>query len=254
MKQRSLSVSCLALVLTLACVAPYGYVLFQSFFRDGGLTLWGYFQVFLNETQYLARFWTSLGLTSLIALAQLLVSLLAGFGFAKCNFPGKKAIFFVLMILMILPLQVTLVPNYLMLDQLGLLDTYYALVLPAIFVPLGTFIMTRSFQSVPKEVVEAARLDGCTTLGGDLPHHRAHEQKRPGVYPAPLLPGRVEHGGAAHGVPQGLFHVPYLGGTRRHAAHRGGGADGLLHSGGATAAVPLRLLQPGAGGGHRAGR
>ena len=158
MKQRSLSVSCLALVLTLACVAPYGYVLFQSFFRDGGLTLWGYFQVFLNETQYLARFWTSLGLTSLIALAQLLVSLLAGFGFAKCNFPGKKAIFFVLMILMILPLQVTLVPNYLMLDQLGLLDTYYALVLPAIFVPLGTFIMTRSFQSVPKEVVEAARL------------------------------------------------------------------------------------------------
>ena len=165
MKQRSLSVSCLALVLTLACVAPYGYVLFKSFFRDGGLTLWGYFQVFLNETQYLARFWTSLGLTSLIALAQLLVSLLAGFGFAKCNFPGKKAIFFVLMILMILPLQVTLVPNYLMLDQLGLLDTYYALVLPAIFVPLGTFIMTRSFQSVPKEVVEAARLDGCTTLG-----------------------------------------------------------------------------------------
>lgn len=61
-------------------------------------------------------------------------------------------------------LQVTLVPNYIMLDKLGLLDTYYALVLPMIFVPLGTFIMTQSFQAVPNEIIEAARLDGCGTL------------------------------------------------------------------------------------------
>ena len=51
-----------------------------------------------------------------------------------------------------------------MLDRLGLLDTYYALVLPMIFVPLGTFIMTQSFQAVPNEIIEAARLDGCGTL------------------------------------------------------------------------------------------
>lgn len=155
----------LALILTVLCVTPYLYVLLKSFLRGDSFTLWGYFQVFLNETQYLRRFWTSLGLTALIAAAQLLVSVLAGFGFAKCNFLEKKAIFFCLMILMIMPLQVTLVPNYLMLDEMGLLDTYWALVLPSIFVPLGTFIMTRSFQSVPKEVVEAARLDGCGTLG-----------------------------------------------------------------------------------------
>lgn len=72
--------------------------------------------------------------------------------------------FFALLILMIMPLQVTLVPNYIILDEMGLLDTYYALILPAIFVPLGTFIMTQSFKSVPNEVIEAAKLDGCNTM------------------------------------------------------------------------------------------
>lgn len=52
-----------------------------------------------------------------------------------------------------------------MLEELRLLNTYYALALPAIFVPLGTFIMTRSFKSVTNDVIEAARLDGCGTLG-----------------------------------------------------------------------------------------
>ena len=90
--------------------------------------------------------------------------LFRSYGFAKCRFPGKNVLFFLLMVLMIMPLQVTLVPNYIMLDKLGLLDTYYALVLPMIFVPLGTFIMTQSFQAVPNEIIEAARLDGCGTL------------------------------------------------------------------------------------------
>ena len=57
---------------------------------------------------------------------QLISSLLAGYGFAKCNFPGKNVLFFTLIMLMIMPLQVTLVPNYIVLDEMGLLDTYYA--------------------------------------------------------------------------------------------------------------------------------
>ena len=96
---------------------------------------------------------------------QVTVSTLAGYGFAKCSFPGKKILFFLLMVLMIMPLQVTLVPNFIILDGLKLLNTYYALALPMIFVPLGTFIMTQSFRSVPDEIIEAARLDGCGTIG-----------------------------------------------------------------------------------------
>ena len=69
-----------------------------------------------------------------------------------------------LLMLMMMPLQVTLVPNYIVLDEMGLLDTYYALVLPAIFVPLGTFIMTQSFRAIPDEIIDAAKLDGCGTF------------------------------------------------------------------------------------------
>lgn len=157
--------SLLAVLLTLLCVLPYLYVFLMSFLGETGFTLEFYYEVFLSEKQYLVRFWKSLALSLIIAACQLIVSTLAGYGFAKCKFPGKNSISFLLMILMIMPLQVTLVPNYLMLEELGLLNTYYALALPAIFVPLGTFIMTRSFKSVTNDVIEAARLDGCGTLG-----------------------------------------------------------------------------------------
>lgn len=153
------------IILVLFCVLPYLYILSRSFLSaDGSVTLDYYYDVFLSETQYLHRFWKSLMLATVIAVCQVIVSVLAGFGFAKCKFPGRNVIFFSLMILMIMPLQVTLVPNYLMLEKMELLDTYYALALPAIFVPLGTFIMTQSFKSVSNDVIDAARLDGCGTL------------------------------------------------------------------------------------------
>lgn len=166
MKTSSRLTSVLALLLSIVCIVPFLYVFLRSFLHaQEGLTLQYYYNVFLAETQYLFRFWKSLALAAVIALGQLAVSTLAGYGFAKCRFPGKSVLFFLLMVLMIMPLQVTLVPNYLMLDKLGLLDTYCALVLPAIFIPLGTFIMTRSFRSVSNDIIEAARLDGCGTLG-----------------------------------------------------------------------------------------
>ncbi len=157
--------SAAALILTAACVVPYVYIIGRSFLGTEGLTLEYYYVVFLSQSQYLVRFWRSLALSLVIAAAQVLISTLAGYSFAKYDFPGKNGIFFAMMVLMIMPLQVTLVPNYLVLDDLGLLNTVYSLALPAFFIPLGTFIMTQSFQSVPNEIIEAARLDGCGTLG-----------------------------------------------------------------------------------------
>ena len=65
---------------------------------------------------------------------------------------------------MVLPLQVTLVPNFRILGTLNLLDTQWALMLPALFAPLGTFLMTQSFRAVPDEILEAAQLDGASTF------------------------------------------------------------------------------------------
>lgn len=165
MKKKTIGATTLTLCLTLLCLIPYVYIFFTSFFTSTGVGFSAYYEVFLAENQYLLRFWKSLALSLVIAVAQLFVSTLAGYGFAKSKFPGKDALFFLLMVMMILPLQVTLVPNYLMLKELNLLNTVYALALPAIFIPLGTFIMTRSFQSVPNAIIEAARLDGCNSLG-----------------------------------------------------------------------------------------
>ena len=99
-----------------------------------------------------------------IAAGQLLISVFAGFGFAKYKFPGRNFLFFLLMILMTLPVQVTLVPDFIMLGYMNLLNTYAALILPSIIVPLGTFILTQSFKSVPDTVLDAAMLDGCGVL------------------------------------------------------------------------------------------
>lgn len=163
MKKRHPLASVAAILLTLMCVLPFLYVFWEGFIGADGFTLDYYYQVFLAQSQYLLRFWKSLLLSLCIALGQLLVSILAGYGFAKCRFPGKNVLFFLLMIMMIMPLQVTLVPNYLMLSEMGLLDTYCALALPAIFISLGAFIMTQSFQAVPNDIIDAAKLDGCST-------------------------------------------------------------------------------------------
>lgn len=165
MKKKTIGATTLTTFLSLLCVLPYVYVFFTSFFTSNGVGLGAYYEVYFAENQYLLRFWKSLALSLVIAVVQVFISTLAGYGFAKSKFPGKDALFFLLMVMMILPLQVTLVPNYLMLKELNLLNTVYALALPAIFIPLGTFIMTRSFQSVPNSIIEAARLDGCTPLG-----------------------------------------------------------------------------------------
>lgn len=166
MKKRTSLYGAVSAVLAAVCLLPFGYLIVKSFRTDGGAwTLGNYYQVYLAQQQYLLRFWKSLALAVSIAAVQTVISALAGFGFAKCRFPMRRTLFFLLMVLMILPLQVTLVPNYMMLDTMGLLDTYYALALPAMLVPLGTFIMTQSFQAIPGEILEAARLDGCSTLG-----------------------------------------------------------------------------------------
>jgi len=163
-KQKSLWAVFVSLFLCAVCVVPFVYVLLTAAVREGQLSLLAYYQVFLGQTEFLLRFWKSLFLSVCIAAVQVAVSTLAGYGFAKFRFPGKNILFFILMVLMILPLQVTLMPNYLILESMGLMGSYLSLALPAIFVPLGTFIMTQSFRAVPDSVVEAARLDGCNTL------------------------------------------------------------------------------------------
>ena len=161
MKQLSYLVGALVAAVSLL---PFCFLFLRSFW-DGGVTLQPYYDVFQSTSRYLDSFWRSLGLTCTVAAGQLVVSVPAGFCFAKRSFPGKRILAFLLVALLVLPVQVTLVPNYLMLKNLGLLNTYAALILPALFAPLGTFLLGQSFRSIPNALLDAARLDGCGTIG-----------------------------------------------------------------------------------------
>lgn len=161
MKQLSYLVGALVAAVSLL---PFCFLFLRSFW-DGGVTLQPYYDVFLSTSRYLDSFWRSLGLTCTVAAGQLMVSVPAGFCFAKRSFPGKRILAFLLVALLVLPVQVTLVPNYLMLKNLGLLNTYAALILPALFAPFGTFLLGQSFRSIPNALLDAARLDGCGTIG-----------------------------------------------------------------------------------------
>lgn len=165
MKRKTYFAQMISALLVLLCASPFLYILQRSFMDlSGSFSLHAYYQAFWGTSQYLLRFWKSMAMSICIAAGQTLCAVLAGFGFAKFQFPWKRTCFFALTVLMILPLQVTLIPNYMILSQLGMLGTYAALILPAIFAPLGTFLMVRTFRSVPDEILEASRLDGCNTM------------------------------------------------------------------------------------------
>lgn len=123
-----------------------------------------YKAVLIENSDYLMKFWNSVILTVPITVFQILVAILTSYGFSR--YPGKikGVIFFAYIILMIMPYQVTLVPNYLVADKFGLLNTRWAIVLPAIFSPFSIYLLTKVMRRIPISYVEAAKLDGASEL------------------------------------------------------------------------------------------
>ena len=121
-----------------------------------------YKSVLLKSPDYLLKFWNSVILTVPITVFQLLVAIFTAYGFSR--YPGKikTIIFFVYIILMIMPYQVTVVPNYLVAQKFGLLDSPLAVILPGIFSPFSIFLLTKVMRRIPISYVEAAKLDGAS--------------------------------------------------------------------------------------------
>lgn len=124
----------------------------------------GYLEVFLYTPAYLMKFWKSMLLSTVILTGQLVISCLGGYGFAKFSFRGKNVIFFFVIILMMMPLQVTLVPNYIVFERLGLIGSYASVILPGVFSTFGVFLLTQFFSSIPNSIIEAAKLDGANQI------------------------------------------------------------------------------------------
>ncbi len=155
MKKRHWLPSSLILLLTASVVFPVGYLIFAALSRPEGLR-----QMLLTEPFTLYRFWKSLALCVIVVFLHGVISCMGGFAFAKLRFRWRRGLYFALVVLMMMPVQVTLVPSYIILDRMGLLDTWAALALPAIFSPFGTVLMAQVFRSVPTDILDAARVDG----------------------------------------------------------------------------------------------
>ena len=119
-----------------------------------------YGTVLLKTPDYLFKFWNSVILVVPIVIFQLAVALLAAFGFARWRGRVRELVFFAYIVLMLMPYQVTLVPNYLVSDWLGILKTRWAVWLPAIASPFSVFLLTKYMRRIPASYQEAAQLDG----------------------------------------------------------------------------------------------
>ncbi len=119
-----------------------------------------YITVLLKSPEYLLKFWNSVILVGPIVFFQLFVAALASYGFTRYRGRIREIIFFAYIILMLMPYQVTLVPNYLVAGWLNTIDTYWSIWLPGIFSPFAVFLLTKFMRRIPTSVIEAAEIDG----------------------------------------------------------------------------------------------
>ena len=124
------------------------------------VTLEQYKTVLLKSPDYLLKFWNSVILVVPIVVFQLLVALFAAYGFTRYRGRIREIIFFAYIILMLMPYQVTLVPNFLVSKWLNLIDTNWAIWLPGIFSPFAVFLLTKYMRRIPYGILEAAKVDG----------------------------------------------------------------------------------------------
>jgi sn-glycerol 3-phosphate transport system permease protein len=106
----------------------------------------------------------SLWIATSIAVLQAALAMLAGYAFARLRFWGRDALFYVVLACMMIPAQVRFVSVFLMLDEVNLVNTYTAQILPHAVSGLGTFLMRQAFLAIPQDVIDAARIDGAGTL------------------------------------------------------------------------------------------
>lgn len=121
-----------------------------------------YESVLFKNSEYLLKFWNSVILVVPITVFRLVVAVFAAYGFSRSTGRIKELIFFSYIILMLMPYQVTLVPNFLVADKFGLLNTRWSVILPGIFSPFSVFLLTKVMKRIPSSYIEAAKLDGAS--------------------------------------------------------------------------------------------
>lgn len=166
------------LLVGLTMIAPFLWMLSSSFkilsdvykfpmeWVSKNMTFNNYKHVLFEQNPPFALYYfNSIKVTTLCVIGDLVTSSLAGYAFARLKFKGRDVIFLVYLAAMMIPFQVTMVPLFMMFKWMGIYNTHWAIILPKLFTPLGTFLMRQYFMSLPNELIEAGRIDGESEFG-----------------------------------------------------------------------------------------
>jgi len=121
-----------------------------------------YITVLFRSPEYLLKFWNSVILVIPIVILQVGIASFAAYSFTRYKSKLKNLIFFFYIVLMLMPYQVTIVPNYLVADWLGILGSRWAVIFPGAFAPFSVFLLTKFMRRIPSVLIEAAKLDGAS--------------------------------------------------------------------------------------------
>ncbi|WP_319475939.1 carbohydrate ABC transporter permease [Marispirochaeta aestuarii] len=167
------------IILGFILVFPLYYLVLASFrqtqllFREGmalginleQMTLENYAYIFSGASKYANWYFNSIAITSLYALSALIVCSVVGYGLAVYDFKGRNIIFGLVLFVMMIPLEILMLPLYQIIIKLKLVNTYTGVILPYVAFPLGIFFFRQYAISLPRDYLDAGRIDGCTEYG-----------------------------------------------------------------------------------------
>lgn len=115
----------------------------------------------LSKMNFIKLYWNTIILIVGRIICAVLTSTMAGYAFARLEFKGRDLAFSLVLFQMMIPSQIFIIPQYLIISRIGMLNTHFSLLFPGLVTAFGTFLMRQAYKSLPKDLEEAARLDGC---------------------------------------------------------------------------------------------
>lgn len=122
---------------------------------------WGNYKTVIEQNSFIRLYFNTFAMMIIRVICAVLFSAMAAYALARLEFPGRDFLFGLVLFQMMVPVQIFIVPQYLMVDKLGMRNTIFALVFPGLVSAFGTFLLRQFFMGLPKELEESARLDGC---------------------------------------------------------------------------------------------
>jgi len=127
--------------------------------------MWDNYVMALKVVPFIRFYLNSIFVATAVTAGQVFTSSCAAYAFARLRFPGRDKIFFAYLATMMIPGSVTIIPIFVLMRLLGWVDTYKALILPAMFTAYGTFMLRQFFMTLPRDLEDAAKMDGCSLVG-----------------------------------------------------------------------------------------